>query len=189
MLVHCPECDHPVSDQARSCPNCAFPISPSDDVLKSVGGGEPHEHAPTRFRPVSRPAQSWFWKTTKKVKRAPAIWASVVLLGVTAITGRQPIGCDPVRVESVAPDPIPTKGAYICTFKSLWKREVERRLVSADSPLPAGVPDEPPTDSLSQEEIVGRDQADRDQRRQLDSVAPEDGPDGQEILDTDRSKQ
>lgn len=27
MLIHCPECGSPVSDQARECPRCASPIS------------------------------------------------------------------------------------------------------------------------------------------------------------------
>lgn len=28
MLINCPECQHQVSDNARNCPNCGYPIKP-----------------------------------------------------------------------------------------------------------------------------------------------------------------
>lgn len=38
-LINCPECDYRTSDQAEKCPNCAYPIKASNQiVVKSKEG-------------------------------------------------------------------------------------------------------------------------------------------------------
>lgn len=32
-LINCPECDKKISDQAEKCPNCAFPIKKTTQVV------------------------------------------------------------------------------------------------------------------------------------------------------------
>jgi len=38
-LVSCPECGKSVSDKARSCPNCGYPIKPTGDRISDQNGG------------------------------------------------------------------------------------------------------------------------------------------------------
>ena len=35
-LINCPECKNEVSDKAEKCPKCAYPINPSQPIIKDV---------------------------------------------------------------------------------------------------------------------------------------------------------
>ena len=35
-LINCPECENEVSDKAEKCPRCAYPINPSQPIIKDV---------------------------------------------------------------------------------------------------------------------------------------------------------
>jgi len=34
-IINCPECNNKVSDKAKSCPNCAFPINRKTNINKA----------------------------------------------------------------------------------------------------------------------------------------------------------
>ena len=35
-LIHCPECGREISDQAKACPGCGFPMDPQADETRRL---------------------------------------------------------------------------------------------------------------------------------------------------------
>ena len=60
-LIDCPECTKPVSDAARACPTCGFPVA---EKLAAKTGGESNEHPAARGELLAEIRPSWwgyFW--------------------------------------------------------------------------------------------------------------------------------
>lgn len=78
-LISCPECTREISDAARSCPHCGFPIQKQDDPGK---------------------AQVLIEQTAKPIKKMMLTGAGIAFLGVAIaiIGGAVNVGAVPVGI-------------------------------------------------------------------------------------------
>lgn len=96
MLIRCPECDREVSDIAKSCPHCGFPIS----SIENVNLNEPKKD--NTF--YERPTQSLLIREEKPNGKRTFFWVVLVVIGMFAGCGACSTSSEPEEVELTADD-------------------------------------------------------------------------------------
>ena len=95
-LIRCPECDREVSDIAKNCPHCGFPLGVIENVTE-----EPQKTDGVHY---ARPNGSLPKREEKQKKKGKGIWIVIGIIalfaGCGACMGGSDSSSDSVQTES-----------------------------------------------------------------------------------------